>query len=332
MSQTIRFAWWNLENLFAPGSPEVEGWDQVRYDKKLEHLGWVIRHMHDGQGPDLLGICEVENEDILHDLVDHQLSDLGYTIVHHESPDLRGIDVAFLYRHLVFELDSAGTRVHTIMKRIPTRDIFEIQLIAQANDSRLIVLGHHWPSRSGGQYETEPFRILTAEHCSVIVQEHLEEDEDAQILLLGDFNDEPFDRSIREYLLAIRDRDRVLDRRTRRPYLYNCMWNLLDGDDPGTFYYSSNPTAWNMLDHVIVSPGLLRADGLRLKEDSVAIFKPPEIQEAGKPKSFRRRGDQWVEGYSDHFPLVGVLEVEEVRRERVPKPSRVMPVREARGW
>lgn len=330
MNPIIRFAWWNLENLFGPTTSPIEGWDQARYDKKLEHLGWLIRQMHDGQGPDLLGVCEVENEAILHDLVDRHLDDFGYTIVHHESPDLRGIDVAFLYRDSVLELDATKTQAHTIMKRIPTRDIFEIQLIARANGSQLTVLCHHWPSRSGGQYETEPFRILTAEHCSVIVQEHLEEDRDAHILLLGDFNDEPFDRAIREYLLAIRDRDRVLDRRTRRPYLYNCMWLLLDGDDPGTFYYSSNPTAWNMLDHVIVSPGLLRADGLRLKEDSVAIFKPTEIQEAGKPKPFRKRGGQWIEGYSDHFPLVGVLEVVEVRRRRVPKP--VVPIRETGVW
>ena len=330
MNQIVRFAWWNLENLFGPTTSPVEGWNQARYDKKLEHLGWAIRQMHDGQGPDLLGVCEVENEAILHDLVDRHLSDFGYTIVHHESPDLRGIDVAFLYRDRVFELDPARTRAHTIMKRVPTRDIFEIQLLARANGSRLTVLGNHWPSRSGGQYETEPFRILTAEHCSVIVQGHLEEDEEAPILLLGDFNDEPFNRAIREYLLAIRDRARVLDRRTRRPYLYDCMWPLLDGDDPGTFYYSSSPTAWNMLDHVIVSPGLLRKGGLRLQEGSVAIFKPPEIQKSGKPKPFRQEGTRWIEGYSDHFPLVGVLEVEEIRRQRVPKS--VVPAREPGVW
>ncbi|MFQ6058665.1 MAG: endonuclease/exonuclease/phosphatase family protein [Anaerolineae bacterium] len=331
MSQTIRFAWWNLENLFGPTTSPIEGWNQTRYDRKLEHLGWVIRHMHDGQGPDLLGVCEVETEGILHHLVDRHLSDLGYAIVHHDSPDLRGIDVAFLYRDSVFELDEEKTRAHTIMKRIPTRDIFEIQLIARANGSRLVVLGNHWPARTGGQYETEPFRILTAEHCSVIVQEHLTEDEDAQMLLLGDFNDEPFDRAIREYLLAIRDRDRVVDRRTRRPYVYNCMWPLLDGDDPGTFYYTANPTAWNMIDQVMVSPGLLRTGGLRLEEGSVAIFRPPEIQEAGKPKPFRKRGSRWIEGYSDHFPLVGLLEATEIRLRRR-RPREMMPPRRTGGW
>lgn len=311
--QTITYAWWNMENLFPPHQhPNWKEWDETLFDEKLAHLSQAIRAMGpDNQGPDLLGLCEVADEQVLQTLVQRHLSDLGYHIVHQDSPDLRGIDVAFLYRDAVFQLHPDLTRAHTIVKRIPIRDIFEIYLTVRANGALLVVLGNHWPARSAGVYESEPFRIMAAEQCSVIVDELRARNNGVQLLMLGDFNDEPFNRSVREYLLAIRDRKRVLSRRTTRPYLYNCTWLLMEAAEPGTYYHTGGETPWFMLDQVMASPGLLRVEGgLRLLESAVAVFRPKWMRRRnGAPKPFRKLRGRLVKGYSDHFPVTGQLVV-----------------------
>lgn len=190
-------------------------------------------------------------------LVQCHFSDLDYRIVHHDGPDRRGIDVAFLCRASLFQLYPDLTRPHTIVKCAPTRGIFDVYLTARANGAVLVLLGNHWPARSAGVYKSEPFRIMAAEQCSVIVDQLRAQNDGVQLVVMGDFNDEPFNRSVREYLLAIRDEERVLSRRTRRPYLYNCTWRLMEEAAPGTYYHTEGETPWFMFDQVMVSPGLL---------------------------------------------------------------------------
>ncbi len=309
MSGTIRFAWWNVGNLFPPGQhPDWREWDEALFGAKLANLGQAIQAMD----PDLLGLAEVADEGVLSQLVDRHLSDLGYRIVHHEGPDLRGIDVAFLYGDAVLQLEPAYTRAHTINKRTPTRDILEVYFTVPANGAKLAVLGNHWPSRSGGVYRTEPFRIMVAEQCGAIVDQMLAQSAGGlPVLVLGDLNDEPFSRSVQEYLVAIRDRAEVLDPRNRRNYLYNCMWRLMEAREPGTYYYAEEGTPWYMFDQVIVSPALLRPEGsLQLVEDSVAVFRPDWMRRRnGSPKPFAKLEGRIVEGYSDHFPVFGQLAV-----------------------
>ncbi len=243
MPQTslISFAWWNLENLYDPQGenfkklPEGEarkwtGWIDA-YPKKLANITSAIRQMNEGKGPDLLGVCEVFERSSLDTMIQKFLHDMGYKVFHHDSPDLRGIDVALLYRPSVLRLDASKTKIHTIMKRVPTRDILDMHFQVRANGEWLTVLGNHWPSRSGGQYETEPFRMMVAENASRVVGGLLSKDPEAKVLALGDFNDEPFNRSIQEYLWAIRDRERVAETKytgpNNRPYLYNATWPSL---------------------------------------------------------------------------------------------------------
>ncbi len=310
--QTLTFAWWNLGNLFPPGQhPNWREWDEALFDSKLANLARVIRALGPaGGGPDLLGVAEVASDQVLETLLSRHLSDLGYRIVHHDSPDLRGIDVAFIYRDSIFQLHESFTRAHTVVKRSPTRDILEIYLTVRANGAVLAVLGNHWPARSAGVYETEPFRIMAGEQCGVIVDEmHAQTEGRMQLLVLGDLNDEPFSRSVQEYLLALRDRDEVLDARNRLPYLYNCNWRLLEATEPGTFYYTGGGSPWFMFDQVIVSQGLLRPEGgLQLVEDSVTIFRPPWLRRRnGAPQPFAMLNGRLVQGYSDHFPVLGQL-------------------------
>lgn len=317
---TLFFAWWNLENLFHPvdadhpASKTIPRLTEAQFEKKVANQATIIRKMNDGKGPDLLGVCEVEEEAVLKRVID-ALADDDYSIAYHESSDPRGIDVGFIYRKSALTYDKKKSRAYHIVKRRDTRDIFEVAFTLKAVGKELYALGNHWPSRSGGQYESEPFRMMVAENASVAVTRILQEasaqeQPEPAILVLGDFNDEPFNRSIQEYLLGIRDRKRVASKRSKNPYLYNCMWRLLGESNAGTFYYSSGASPWNMLDQVFVSRSLLGGGPLTIDESSVTIFKTPEMQQKnGAPLPFRQVGNKWLEGYSDHFPVVGRVRI-----------------------
>ena len=308
---TIKLAWYNLENLFEPQQhPELKNeWTQAHYQKKVSNLSSVISELHNN-GPDLLGVCEIQSEKVLNDIVSLLPNSADYSIVHHDSPDIRMIDVGFIYRKSV--LSAPKAIAYNIRKRYPTRDILVVTF-AVNNGTTLNIVGNHWPARSGGQYESEPYRIMVAENCAWIVEQFYQKDPDSNIIVLGDFNDEPFNRSMQEYLFAIRNRARVQARKNSkkaRPYLYNLSWSLMDQPTPGTFYYSKNPAGWNMLDQIMVSKGVLTGkNGLEVDEDSMEIFRPKRIRKGSKPKPYRKKKNKWIVGFSDHFPVIAKVKI-----------------------
>ncbi len=169
MNTEYYFAWWNVENLFeennSPNRPEwlqkklnseLKGWGKSELHIKLKQIATVINAMKDGQGPDLLGVCEVESAKILQDLVDTvNHPNRNYAVVHADNSDMRGIDVAFIYDSDLFDiettLDDAGmvkNRVfyHVIQKRNATRDLVQVNFkTKQGND--FIVIGNHFRTR-----------------------------------------------------------------------------------------------------------------------------------------------------------------------------------------
>jgi len=309
---TLKIAWYNLENLFEPlQHPELkEEWTPEHYKNKVKNLASVISELHDPIGPDLLGICEVQSEKVMKDILNELSNGNEYGIVHHDSPDMRKIDVGFIYRKSV--LSDPKAVAYNVRKRYPTRNILVVTFQVK-NGSILKVIGNHWPSRSSGQYESEPFRIMVAENCAWIVDKCYQKDAKTNIIVMGDFNDEPFNRSIQEYLFAIRNRDRVQARKNStksRPYLYNLTWSLMDGTTPGTYYFGKNPAGWNMLDQIMVSKGILVGNsGLEVDEKSIKIFRPKRIKEGSKPKPYRKRKNKWVKGFSDHFPVTASIKI-----------------------
>jgi len=309
---TLKIAWYNLENLFEPSKhPELKKeWTTEHYKNKVKNLASVISELHDPIGPDLLGICEVQFEKVIKDILNELSNGNEYGIVHHDSPDMRKIDVGFIYRKSV--LSDPKAVAYNVRKRYPTRNILEVTFQVK-NGSILKVIGNHWPSRSSGQYESEPFRIMVAENCAWIVDKCYQKDAETNIIVMGDFNDEPFNRSIQEYLFAIRNRDRVQARKNStksRPYLYNLTWSLMDGTTPGTYYFGKNPAGWNMLDQIMVSKGILVGNsGLEVDEKSIKIFRPKRIKEGSKPKPYRKRKNKWVKGFSDHFPVTASIKI-----------------------
>jgi hypothetical protein len=354
---TIKVASWNLQNLFDTTASDIatdleftpeNGWDDQALDRKLANLAEIIRAMHGGQGPQLLGVCEVETKELLEQLVERTgLPNLR--VAHAESPDIRGIDTSLIYSGDVFEL--AGEPVgHMIHLRFPTRDVFEVPLRVKANGALLTVFVNHWPSRRRGQYESEPLRIAVAEHCGRLVQRVLKFSRadyqampdtpatlgalnarfDANVLLMGDFNDEPYSRSILDYLLASRDVDHVeepikrassrdVPARSNTPtvraylerdaYLFNCMWPTVGQSDTGSLHFGEGTNTMNLLDQFMVSRGLrFGLSGLRMKLDAVRVFRAPAMATRGKqrPIPFDK---QTRKGYSDHFPIEAEIEL-----------------------
>lgn len=346
----IKIAFWNLQNLFDTTVSEIaadleftpdKGWGQAAFDAKVKNLASVINLMHDGQGPDLLGICEVENHEVAEKLMD-KCSRQDYELAHVEAPDIRGIDTSLIFSKNVFELldEPLGHIVHL---RYPTRDIFEVNLGVRQNNSKLAVLVNHWPSRWKGLHETEPYRITVASHCGQIVDrilkyprnEYLDMSDtqntleklntrwNRNVIVMGDFNDEPFNRSLLDELKASSGEDKLEepikkseDRNTPSPesylkkqaYLFNCMCRFLGLPDEGTHYYSQSTNTMNILDQFIISRGLYYGlQGLKMKLDSIEVFKPEIMTTSGKgrPKAFDRETNK---GFSDHFPIQGAIQ------------------------
>src|SRR4051794_2316041 len=204
--EEVYVAGWNCENLFdTEDDPKVEGdeeytpdspkhWTKERLDIKLDNLSSIIRKMNDGRGPDVLGVCEIENRKVVEMLVD-KLKPLGrkYEIVHKDSPSERGIDCAIIFDSAVFTL--IDSRFHHVDAE-NTRDIVEAKLERKGKD--LYVFMDHWPSR----HHKESFRVKAADVARKRLDDILAGDKKVDAILLGDFNDESTDESIRDHLRA----------------------------------------------------------------------------------------------------------------------------------
>lgn len=312
--KTHSVAWWNVENLFdVEDSParsdklnrtlraELKGWNETILSRKIANLAAIISSLNNGKGPDLLGLCEVENRPVLQRLVD-ALAPLGrnYLVAHHDTSDERGIDVAFIYDADRFLAEQ--TFSHTIQKRTATRELFQVNFRTPA-DRLLVVIGNHWPSKLGGSRESEAYRIIAGEtlaYFNARIEEVL--GDDTPILVMGDFNDEPCDRSLTDHALSERNRTRVLYANT--PKLLNLMWPQM-GRGLGTHYYDNNP---GMLDQFLISGGMLKSKAkFKALEDSAQIVLPASMTSTGRyatPVRFGRPDSGLnLNGASDHFPI-----------------------------
>lgn len=317
MSQEYHLSFWNLENLFdVEGSPRrdekiaralgksIKGWTQAKLDRKISQLSSIIHQMNDGRGPDMLGICEVENRYVV-DLLVESLTSLGrnYKIIHHNSQDRRGIDVAFIYDGRLMEVPrplSENVFNHFVLRRTATRDILQVTFRMKHSQREMVVLGNHWPSRSGGQAESDAYRAMAGETLAYFHQRILEVKGDTTaVLAMGDFNDEPFSASLVKYALSQRTASKVT--RGRIPYLFNLMWPIL-GARVGTLYYDGP----NLLDQFLVNKNFLKGNSVfKVKPGSAAIVQFPEmVSRKDQPIPFGGMGKPVNRnGFSDHFPI-----------------------------
>ena len=313
---TLFIAFWNLENLFDTINDTEKNdeqflpdgdkeWTNERLDIKLNHLARVIRSMNNSNGPDILGVCEIEHQSMLDSLITRYLDDMNYKIAYVESPDKRGIDNGLIYNSNIFELLSViGDIVH-LKDNWPTRPIVNVKLIYKSVDT-LSVYINHWPSRSRGRELSEPNRITAASTLRKSVDEIFTVNPNAKIIVIGDFNDEPTNISILETLNANPfkcDSIKIEYLFKTKSELFNTSYQAYE-DGLGTYKYRGD---WNMLDQIIISGDLIINPDFYYICNSFNIYKPYFLlTHTGKYKGTAfptYGGRRYLGGYSDHFPV-----------------------------
>ena len=306
----LRLMFYNVENYFdTKDDPHTndnaflpEGsmrWTQARYLEKRNNIFRVIAGVGEWDPPALVGLCEIENRGVLDDLVKNTpLSKYPYSIVHKESPDPRGIDCALFYRSDYLKcIGEQFIRVRFSDNRKRTRDILYARLCTRNNDT-IHVFVNHWPSRVGGQKQSDPSRMLAASYLREKIDSIFSKNSMANIIVTGDFNDGPKDKSLTAGLSALNDTVQP-----KRSALFN-MSTYKMSEPIGTIKYQGK---WSVFDQIIVSGGLLRGK-LHTGVDNCHIFKAdylfePDIRYKGV-KPFRTYiGLKYNNGFSDHLPV-----------------------------
>lgn len=307
---------YNVENLFdtidAKGvndedfTPEGRNkWDSKRYNKKLENISWVLANINTKQLPSLVGLSEIENKQVIIDLIKvENLKGNNYKIIHEDSPDERGIDVCLIYNPDFFKYTSHKSIPVTIPDEpdFKGRDILYAK--GEIKGEVFHVFVNHWKSRRGGQKATEYKRIQAAKILRKYVDDIFSEDKNANIVIVGDFNDEPTSKTIQETLFATNNI------KNPKPYeLFNLMYEF-DLKKMGTNTYNHE---WFMLDNMIVSQNLVSGKGkFYVNPDSGKIFNNPKIVYYNSKAGFSTPdktygGKQYFGGYSDHLPVYFTL-------------------------
>lgn len=310
-------AFYNVENLFdieddpltfdddrTPTGKDV--WTQEKYEDKIKKTSRVISEIGSslaGSPPAVIGLCEIENLRVLQDLVNEpSLQKSNYGIVHYDSPDRRGVDVALLYqkgvftptnsfshRLLIFELEDPSKRVYT-------RD--QLVVSGQFNGEPMHFIVNHWPSRSGGEARSSYRREKAASLNRRIVDSLQQLDPYAKIVVMGDFNDDPTNKSIKKVLKTQSSREK-----TDFKELFNPM-EKMHKSGMGTLAYRDG---WNLFDQIIISHPFLQNDFSTFQFYKAGIYNPeylntPSGQFKGYPfRSFDYGG--YTGGYSDHYPV-----------------------------
>ncbi|MBI1929300.1 endonuclease/exonuclease/phosphatase family protein, partial [Candidatus Poribacteria bacterium] len=229
----ISFATWNVENLFDDSDDSgthdnevMTWWNTKLYQNQLTRLAEIITQMNSGRGPDILALVEVENAKVITDLVRKLPAPTSYTIVHIEGEASRGIEVGLITRFPVLAQSS-----HFVWEGL--RDILRVDLDVYGKPLTVLVV--HWKSRVGGTFETADLRTLCAARTYQLYREIVRENESADVIICGDFNDTQQTISITDVLNAKASVEKI-QRQRQRKYLYNGTTELW-GKSPGTHFY-----------------------------------------------------------------------------------------------
>lgn len=307
----VSLGFYNVENLFdTEDDPNVNDdeytvsganlWTQERYAVKLQNLAEVISKIGIDKAPkglSVLGLCEVENKKVLDDLVKQEaIAKRNYQYVHYDSRERRGVDVAFLYNPSHFKVTSSRA-VPLIVSDKPdffTRDQLVVSGILDGEPMHFIV--NHWPSRRGGEKRSYPLRLEAARLCKSLTDSILATDSTAKIFILGDFNDDPVNKSISKIMDAKCDSAAISAKQ-----LYNPMCPMLKKGIGSLAYRDS----WNLFDQIIITGNVVHGNN-GYKYYTTRIFNEPFLmQKEGAFTGYPFRtyvGTTFQGGYSDHFP------------------------------
>lgn len=313
---TAVVGFYNLENLFdtldsedthdAEFLPDGErAYDSEKYYQKLENMASVISKIGTDFHPDgcaVLGISEVENKAVVDDLVkESSIADRNYQVVHYQSPDERGIDVALIYNPTYFTLISSKT-FFVLPPDTTDRTRDQLLVTGELNGERIHIIVVHWPSRSGGEKRSEPNRAAAADVGRTIIDSILAAEPNAKIFYMGDMNDDPTNTSVEDHLISTSKINKAKD-----GVLFNTTGPLFK-EGIGTLAWKD---AWNLFDQILISPALIGEDYSTWSFFKTKVYNESFlIQSSGPWKGYPFRtfsGSTWQGGYSDHFPVYSVL-------------------------
>lgn len=308
-------AFYNVENLFDTHNDTLtfdddrtpdgkDQWTLDRYHHKLNQLAKVLSEVGrtlSKTAPDIIGLCEVENKQVLEDLIHHeQLLSQDYGIVHFDSPDERGIDVALLFKKSAFIPDTFDSRRLLLTNAEGYRDYTRDQLVVGGylDDEYFYFIVNHWPSRSGGEARSRPNRIAAAQLNKRIIDSIQYANQDAKIISMGDFNDDPTNDSFKK-ILKTKGKKKDLDSLS----LFNPMEQLFR-KGIGSLAYRDK---WNLFDQLYFTQNLISIQKETYSYWKAAVFKPNYLVDSfGRYKGYPLRtyaGGSYIGGYSDHFPV-----------------------------
>ncbi|MDR1503829.1 MAG: endonuclease/exonuclease/phosphatase family protein [Prevotella sp.] len=304
---------YNLENLFdTEKDPDINddeftsqganNWTDGKYKKKLGNMAYAIDKIgkkYCPEGVAILGVSEIENKRVLEDLVNTDpIRHVNFQIIHYDSPDRRGIDVALLYNPKLFQVTSS--KIYPFIWPADTTFKSRDQLLVSGTllGEQIHIIVNHWPSRFGGNKSSE-YR----EHAAAIVK-HIgdslyAENPKSKIIIMGDLNDDPTDISVKDVLSARKKQNEV-----EKHGYFNTMWNFYE-KGIGSIGYQGK---WSLFDQIIISEPLLGRDRSELKFWKAEVFNRDFlIQKEGKNKGYPHRTfsqSTFINGYSDHLPTL----------------------------
>ncbi len=311
--QNFKIMCYNVENLFdcvddsltndseyLPGG--MRAWNNQKYQKKMANIAKVITAVGGWNAPALVGLCEIESRKCMIDLTRYSgLRTLNYKFLHHESPDTRGVDVALLYQPELFRpVHDEAIRIEFPMSPTSkTRDILFTTGIIPTGDS-LHVFVCHFPSRLGGELESEERRLHVASVLRTKIDSIFNKNKESNIVIMGDFNDYPTNRSIHDILKAY-----PISKDLKSGQLYNLMFEL-HAKEKGTHKHNGE---WGALDQLIVSGNLLQSEKTFFTQPTdIHIFDAEFLLEDDKnflgKQPFRTYvGMKYQDGFADHLPI-----------------------------
>lgn len=307
---------YNLENLFDTihdnGKNDYEflpdganKWGTLKYTNKVKNMAKVLNEM----GTDVLpvgmaavGVSEIENSRVLKDLVEHEiLAPRGWGFVHIEGPDKRGVDCALLYNPKLFKPISSKLAPYTTEDNDTTYKTRGFLIVSGEMGGEMVhIIVNHWPSR----YAKSPARERAGTLVRMLKDSLMTEMPDSKVLIMGDMNDDPDNKSMKSCLGAVREKEEIKSASD----LYNPWWNILRKKGHGTLKYNGK---WNLFDQIVLSGNAIGNNRSTLKLYKTEIFSRNYLfQQEGRYKGNTLRthaGGVWLNGYSDHLPVIVYL-------------------------
>lgn len=309
-------AFYNLENLFdtindpekfdeASPMMELKSNREDAYNNKVKNMARVIADIGTdiaNNSPAIIGVSEVENREVLEDVInDSLLFDKGYDIIHYNSPDVRGIDVALLYQKKLFTPINTSSHELKIYddntrKRVYTRD--QLLVSGKLDGEMIHIIVNHWPSRRGGEARSRPKRVAAAKLNKRLVDSVQSINPYAKIFIMGDLNDNPTNESVKGVLKAKKKRKKV-----GLKGIYNPMERFYK-DGLGSNAYRDN---WSLFDQIMITKPLLEKDFSSYRFYKAGIFNKNYLtNKKGQYKGYPFRSfsnSKFTGGFSDHFPV-----------------------------